>query len=60
LKEKERVGGKHHREAMAPPRWHRNIDFFVQEQFINCKVGKIWAVLMEELGWLVGLLNLIT
>jgi hypothetical protein len=28
-----------------------------KDQIINCKVGKIWGVLREELGWLAGILN---
>jgi hypothetical protein len=28
-----------------------------KDEFTSCKVGKIWAVPRERLGWLAGLIN---
>jgi hypothetical protein len=45
------------REGVDSAEWHRSLDFFVETQFISCKVEKTWAVLREGRGWLAGLLN---
>jgi hypothetical protein len=57
-KRKERRRRKHcKRSSGLLPGGTETLVSLFKDQIISCKVGKIWAVLREELGWLAGLIN---
>jgi hypothetical protein len=60
LKEKRRKSKRKHckriSDVLLPGGIETLISLF-KDQFINCKLGKIWTVLREGVGWLAGFIN---